>query len=504
MNGLFYLEKNDGQSLQDQIYGLFIRRLFHKQLLPGQELPSTRVLAKHLKVSRNTVLAAYEKLMDYGYVSSHPRRGYFFNDPLPFISEIDWSRKRPDDNNTLKENQQKPDLPINYIVNRHRLLSKPQSWRDFKYPFICGQVDENLFMHQEWQECCRILNHKSFLNQWIDDKIDQDDTALIEAIHQQVLPKRGIQCGPECILVTQGSQQSLYILAQLLMKPGLTLALETPCYPDAYQLFEYYGVRLCRVPVQDQSIKNYHWPKADFYYVMPSHQCPTQRTMSLEERRNLLDHCYGKHRWIIEDDYDYELNFNHQPLPAIKAMDTENAVLYLGSFSKIVAPGLRLGFMVVPETLVNEARVLRRMMMRHPCGYLQRAVALFIKRGYYDQQINCLLNAYADRYRCLMSRLEQFNLPLHISPLSGGSSIWVKFQTSEFKSKSIHAPVRVLLSRASEAGVYFEPGDVFYTGLEIEKNFTARFGFSAINKACIQEGLVQLEPILNQWCLEYL
>lgn len=504
MSALFYLERKDGQSLQDQIYELFIRRLFHKQLVPGQELPSTRVLAKQLKVSRNTVLAAYEKLIDYGYVSSHPRRGYFFNDPLPFISEIDCGRKRNSQTGTFKENKKKPDLPIKYIGNQYRLLSKPKSWRDFKYPFICGQVDERLFMHQEWQECCRILNHKSFVNQWIDDKIDQDDTALIEAIHQQVLPKRGIQCDPECILVTQGSQQSLYILAQLLMKPGLTLSLETPCYPDAYQLFTYHGIELNRVSVQDQSIKGYHWPDTDFYYVMPSHQCPTQRTMSLEERRNLLDHCYGRHRWIIEDDYDYELNFNHQPLPAIKAMDTENAVLYLGSFSKIIAPGLRLGFMVVPEILVDEARILRRMMMRHPCGYLQRAVALFIKRGYYDQQINCLLDAYADRYRCLMTILEQFNLPLHISPVSGGSSIWVKFRIPEFHSKKIKTPIQALLSKASDVGVYFEPGDIYYTGLEIEKDYTARFGFSAISKAEIKEGLILLEPILNQWCLEYL
>ena len=359
---LIRLSKQGDESLQQQLRKSLTHLILEQRISQDAPLPSSRDLALMLDVSRSTVTLAFQRLVDEGYLVSRERQGYFVNPelmkPLQMnpVTTLGADRPRADWGDRFK-----------YQVTAQRNIYKPGDWDKYRYPFIYGQIDADLMPLAEWRECWRHAQGARNITRGGYDLLDQDDASLLEQLKLRVLPQRGIWCHPENILVTLGAQNALALVAKLLIKPENIVGIENPGYPDARNLFELEtdNIRLLEVD-DDGLIVDDKLNECDYLYVTPSFQSPTTATLSAERRTALLHKAREHNIIIIEDDYESEAAFGDEPIPSLKSEDQNNCVIYCGSLSKSLAPGLRIGFLVADQTLVSEARALRRLTIRHP------------------------------------------------------------------------------------------------------------------------------------------
>ena len=484
-DSLFHINKTEYSSLQGQIREFLVSAILEGRLDPDEPLPSTRKMAKTLGVSRNTVVLAYQALVDDGYLNARSRSGFYVSSKImegqqvaqPVecatpSSHVDWSarlRIRPAD----QEN-----------------ISKPLDWQTYDYPFIYGQVDHDLFPIGDWRECTRQSLSKRWFGNWTNDTWGHDDPLLIEQIRRRLLPRRGIHVAPEQILVTLGAQNALYLIASLLVSDQTTVAIEEPGFPDVRN-----NCRLRTNRIVPVNVDAYGMPvsamldRADLVFLTPSHQFPTTVTMPMDRRRQLLEKATQQDFIIVEDDYEFETNYVGEPCPALKSMDAEGRVIYIGSLSKSLFPGLRLGFMVGPPELIEEARALRRLMVRHAPNNNQRTAALFLKLGHHDALINRLHRIYRERWQTMGEALQTHMPDSSRIPSFGGTSYWV-WGPADLDSEQ-------LTEAAAARGVLIEPGRIHYAAHDAPRNFF-RLGFSSIPTDRIEPGIELLAEVVHQ------
>ena len=483
---LVHIRRNEHASLQTQIREALVSAILDEQLAREEPIPSTRKMAKSLGVSRNTVVLAYQGLLDDGYLVARERSGYYVSDKAlatvapqkpavrlkPSGAAVDWARRLTKD----------PAAQAN--------VTKPLDWQSYAYPFIYGQVDHNLFPLAEWRDCARQALGKKWLGTWTNDTWAHDDPLLVEQIRRRILPRRGIMASDDEILVTLGAQNALYLLTSLLVGPSTRVAMEEPGYPDVRNIFKLKTPSVSLIPVDEKGLT---LPEAinsaDVVFTTPSHQFPTTVTMPLERRMELLKRA-AKHDFVvIEDDYEFETNYVNEPCPALKSLDDEGRVIYVGSLSKTLFPGLRLGFLVAPKELVVEARALRRLMVRHAPNNNQRTAALFLSLGHHDTLIRRLHRAYRTRWE-IMGEALHTHMPqsAHV-PSFGGTSFWVK------------GPQRLdsdeLAVAAAKKGILIEPGRVTF-GIEGPPRNFFRLAFSSIEEKKIEPGIRLLAETIAQ------
>jgi GntR family transcriptional regulator/MocR family aminotransferase len=482
---LFHLNRDAGGSLQGQLREMLVTAILDGHMPGGSPLPSGRRLALQLGVSRNTVVLAYQQLVDEGYLVSRERSGYFVNEEILNGRVARKPLARGDDT-------AHPDwrTRVGLHPSEQRNIAKPHDWEKYPYPFIYGQFDPSLFPIAEWRECCRLALSVVSIREWLRDSIDADDPHLIEQIHTRVLPRRGVWASADEILITVGAQQALYLLAALLVRDTTCVGIEDPGYADARNIFSIKTPRLVGIDVDQHGVVVDERTNAcDYLYVTPSHQFPTTVTMPLDRRTRLLEHAAAHDLVIIEDDYESETNYIGPPTPALKSLDRNDRVVYVGSLSKSLAPGLRLGYMVGPAALIREARALRRLMLRHPPTNNQRIIALFIARGHLDALVNRLRHTYKARWQAMGDALTK-HLPESAQiPTFGGTAYWVKGPES--------LDVRELERRAAERGILIEPGDVHFMSPEPPANFF-RLGLSSIPLDRIEPGIQQLAELVHR------
>ncbi|MEZ5774051.1 MAG: PLP-dependent aminotransferase family protein [Hyphomicrobiaceae bacterium] len=470
---LFQLQTAAPTSLQAQIREKLVAAILGGHLPAEERLPSSRQLAKALGVSRNTVTLAYQGLVDDGYLLGKERSGYFVNPDMLVegarpqaarpASRIDWQSR------------------LRLHPAEQANVTKPLDWQTYAYPFIYGQVDHELFPINEWRECARDALGKRWLGTWTNDTWAHDDPLLVEQIRRRILPRRGIMAADDEILVTLGAQNALYLLASLLVGAGTRVAMEDPGFPDVRNIFRLRTEDLRLVPVDEKGLTlSPALSGADVVFVTPSHQLPTTATMPLERRLEFLELASREDFLVIEDDYEFETNYVNEPCPALKSLDDEGRVIYVGSLSKSLFPGLRLGFLVAPRRLVDEARALRRLMVRHAPNNNQRTAALFLSLGHHDTLIRRLHRAYRSRWETMAKALERHLPDSARAPAFGGTSYWVRGPEDLDADR--------LAERLKPRGVLIEPGAINFGGPQVPRNFF-RLGFSSIDERRIEPGI---------------
>lgn len=448
------------------------------------KIPPSRTLAHALGISRNTVSLALQVLVDKGFLRAVERSGLFVNqdillgqaaklaEPAVPIDNLNWSER------------------LKTQLHKQRNISKPANWQELRYPFIYGQFDPSLMPLKDWRACAQQSLLAPAVKKWSQDHIDRDYSALIDQIQHRLLPSRGIMARHDEILVTAGAQMACYLLAHTLVDRNTPVGIEDPGYPDARNNFRLRSDKTVALPIdQEGLIASRAFGQCEYVYTTPSHQCPTTVTMSMRRRQQILELANKKNVVLIEDDHESELNFSSQPLPALKSLDTHGRVIYLGSLSKTLAHGLRIGYIVASSELIRELRALRRLVMRHPPSNNAHIASLFIAHGHHDAFIRKLNLAYSERRQELLQAFSRHLPGCQVTPALGGSGAWI-LGPARLNSKT-------LAEKCLERSILIEPGDVFFDHPHAAAKNCFRLGYSAIATPLIAAGVRELSYVME-------
>lgn len=464
------LTVNDHEPMYAQLYNYIKNDIKNGKLGYGSKLPSTRALSQYLDVSRSTTQMAYDQLLSEGYIESVPCKGYF-------VCQIDGLYNLE---STIKEKlvfekeDDKPEeLPYNFSPRGIELDSFPyNAWRKINKNVL---IDDN-------KELFNIGHPQGEL---------QFRTTISQYLHQS----RGVNCHPEQIIVGAGSEYLLMLLNQLLEKES-AIAMENPTYKQAYNTF--LSLDRAVIPVDmDKSgmnIEQLEASQASLAYVMPSHQYPLGIIMPIKRRTELLNWANKKeNRYIIEDDYDSEFRYKGKPIPSLQSSDSKEKVIYLGTFSKSIAPAIRMSYMVLPlnllEKYLNKCRFFSSTVSRID----QTVVNSFIQEGYYERHLNKMRALYKTRHDILLNECKAFEKHFTITGDNAGIHILLtaKFQITEEE----------LITTAKSYGVKIYPLSNYYisTSKKIKTYPTIIIGYANIRNDHIIAGLQQLKKAWNKY-----
>jgi len=382
--------------LYKQLYERLRGAILAGRLERGARLPSTRTLASELGISRSTTVLAYTQLLLEGYLESKAGQGTLVarDLPAPLFHE-----------QTVQAPAKPPDAPKTSLTP---LASRVRSLQDMPMPsrieepegfaFRGGEPALDLFPFEVWARLIARRARQS-LRAFAHYQPPAGYYPLREAIAAQIGITRGVRCTPEQIILTAGSQGAFDLAARTLLNPGETVWMENPCYFGARGALLAAGARLFPVPVDEQGlvveIGRKRCPEARLVSTTPSHQFPTGVTMSLSRRMILLDWARETGAWILEDDYDSEYRSSGRPLEALQGLDHAGRVLYIGTFSKVLFPTLRLGYLVAPAELVEPLLTMRRFLDVHIPMLEQMALCDFLHEGYYGRHVRQMLHHYS-------------------------------------------------------------------------------------------------------------
>ena len=389
------LSQRDHMPLHRQLYEAMRRAMLDGKLCAGDRLPSSRELTQDLKLSRNTVVAALNQLSVEGYLVSLVGSGTYVNDSLPKAHQ---HQKQAHGASTQAQlSKRGTALATTFCATQLEVQ-----------PFTPGPADFSAFPVALWQR----LQNKHWRMTY-PEMLDYSDTGghapLRRAVADYLRVFRSVPLEVEQVLITSGTQQSLELCAQLLCDHGDTVWLEDPAYWGAIKAFMATGLRLHPVPVDEHGMApgaadEAHPPR--LIYTTPSHQYPTGAVMSLPRRQQLLTIAATHKAWILEDDYDSEFRFSGPPLSSLAGLDQDQRVFYMGSFSKVLYPGLKLGYLVVPKRLVGGFKQAHYDLNRPGQMPLQAALAEFIELGHFASSLRRARHSYAERRQCLLAALQ--------------------------------------------------------------------------------------------------
>lgn len=479
---LIQIEPESETAIYLQIVGQLIALIEQGQLQAGQRLPGSRKLAETLKLNRNTIIAAYDELNAQGWLNQKTGSGTYVSDQIP-QAELQALGVRQ--GLTIK-------LPP---FNQNLAIPLPQGRPTTPYQLNDGLPDIRLAPLKELSREYRRVLTQSAWHHRLEYGDPQGSGLLREQLSLYLHSSRGLKLDADSIMITRGVIMSLFLLAQTLVEAGDGILVGETSYNTASMSFAKAGAKLYRIPVDKtgivveeiEAICQEHPIKA--IYVASHHHHPTTVSLSPARRVQLLDLARRYNFWILEDDYDFEFHYSRNPILPIASMGTPERVIYLGSFSKTLAPALRIGYLVGPPALLEALCRLRRIVDRQGDQILEEAVGLMMKEGSIQRHLRKALNVYRSRRDlfCQLLKSElgneiEFQLP------EGGLAVWAHFVERK--------DLQTLVAKAKQKGLHLSPGS-YYDANRRPTNKT-RLGFAYHNKPELEAALGILKESLDK------
>jgi GntR family transcriptional regulator / MocR family aminotransferase len=396
---LIRLEPEGSQPIYRQLYAALRVAILEGRIPQGAKLPSTRELSEELRLSRNTVLSVYDQLLSEGYLASRTGSGTFVSTELP--EQI----MKPRSVDVAASGQRSaPTLSRRASLFEYRAM-KCRGNDGPLQPFRTGTPALREFPHRIWASLVqRHLKNPSI------GLLGYNDAAgygpLRKAIAHYLKLSRGVRCDWEQVVIVGGAQQGLDLSARLLLDPGDLAWIEDPGYPGARYALAAAGARLVPVPVDEDGVLvsegRRRGPQARLAYVTPSHQYPLGYTMSLARRLEILEWARAQSAWIIEDDYDGEFRYRTRPFASLQGLAGDDHVIYLGTFSKVMFPAMRLAYVVVPQRVVERFVIAKALSDRYEPVLEQMALTEFIEEGHFGRHLRRMRRLYEERQEAMV------------------------------------------------------------------------------------------------------
>lgn len=481
------VDRNSGVPLYRQMYEEIRRNILDGTLRSGLRLPSTRLLAEELRVSRNIVVLAFEQLVAEGYLQSRTGAGTLVARTMP--DEILHVGRRASQDRPLSKRHplSRRGRRIAAMTTLARTLVPAARLAPFQYSLpaldelplaIWGRLVARHFRRAPSE----LLGHGDSAGYW----------PLREAIATYAGVARGVRCHPSQVIVVNGSQQAIDLAARVLLDPGDRAAVENPGYLGARSALQAAGIRLVPVSVDEDGLSVpalKRKPAAKLVYVTPSHQFPVGVVLSLARRLELLDWASRHQAWIFEDDYDSEYRYESRPIPALQGLDHEGRVIYVGTLSKVLFPSIRFGYLIVPEDLVQPFVAARALTDISSPLVEQAALADFIAEGHLASHIRRMRALYMERRDAMKETIQrEFNGLLQVQDTQAGMHLvaWLPPGADD-----------ALISReAAKAGLYVMPVSAF--AITPLKRAGLLLGFAGFTQPVIRKGLRELGAVVRQ------
>lgn len=472
------LRQDGGKHLYEQIYSHIKQEIREGKLLRGERLPSTRSLSDFLQVSRSTVELAYEQLLSEGYIEARPYRGYYVC-PAEELYDLDKEENVPE----AWEGWGR--------ISEER--EKRGEGREYAYDFSPNTIDMSAFPYATWKKITKNIlvdaNSEIFVS-----GSPKGDYILRETIAHYLHNSRGVNCRPEQIIIGAGNDYLLMLLEKILGR-HVRIAMENPTYRRAYRIFDSFAYHISPIAMDNSgmSAKGLKESEADVAYVMPSHQYPTGIVMPIGRRMELLKWAGEKEgRYLIEDDYDSEFRFKGKPVPSLQASDRMGKVIYIGTFSKSIAPAIRIGYMVLPLPLLR--------VYEEKCSFYsttvsridQRILNEFIEKGHFERHLNRMRKIYREKHDILLNGLKGMEKRFTVSGENAGLHILLQDKLGRSEKE--------LTEAAASAGVRVYGLSEFCVG-EIAPRWkmdTVVLGYASLNREQIIEGMERLRDVWGE------
>lgn len=454
-----------------QVYQTIRERILNGQLKPDEKLPSTRELSSDLKVSRNVILEAYDQLLAEGFLVSRRGSGTY----VAAGAFLEQHKKATSLHSFARDEKGKKD---DDIIN-----------------FRSGIPALDLFPRKTWAKLSYTIWNETLPSAFGYD-FPEGRPELRQVLSQYLLKTRGVDCHPDQIVITSGATQAMTLVSKLLLSPDDMVIMEDPITNDIQTIFKTTGARLYPVPVDENGMKTSLLPlnkNPRFVFVTPSHQFPLGGTLPIQRRIQLIHYARQTNCYLVEDDYDSEFRYEGTPVSSLQGLEPER-VLYIGSFSKILSPALRMGYLILPLQLIEQCRKLKWFSDLHTPSIDQLVLARFIKEGHLDRHISKMKKIYKNRRDLLIHCLNTtFSNKINILGDSTGLHLIVEFKEQHFSKE--------LLEEIEQFGVKIYPVEDH----TIEKGTYPNqiiLGYGHLNNDEIEEGITRLCQAINKVILK--
>ena len=478
MNDLaIHLTDENGKHLYEQIYEYIADEIREGKLLSGEKLPSTRSLAEYLQVARSTVELAYDQLASEGYIESVPYRGYY-------ICRVEELYRIGTSGGGLRSEKKGAGQEDGQPGQKDSRTA-----RYFDIDFSPNAIDMNLFPFGTWRKITRDILSGDRKELFALGE-PRGDLELRKTVCRYLHASRGVNASPEQIIVGAGNDY-LLLLLQYILGRGITAAFENPSYRRAFRIFSSFAARMVTVPSDENGIRvdGLLASGANVAYVMPSRQFPTGTVMPIGRRTELLRWASSaEDRYLVEDDYDSEFRYRGKPIPSLQSADTAGRVIYIGTFSKSVAPAIRISFMVLPERLMEA--------YEKNCSFFSSTVSRidqtilneFILSGAFERHLNRMRKAYREKHDLLLDCLQPLLNRYRLSGEYAGLHVLL--------TSRVPAGEEELLERAAACGVrIYGLKEAALAPFETDYA-TVLLGYGGLDQERIREGIRRLDAAL--------